>query len=132
MPAAPFEPTEVKIVDRQDDAAVVVFRSAEGGEFPMKFQRPQLAGLVSQFENDREDCVHHMHGDADGARLVTDRAADGCPAHALRHRHAHRKHAGSGRPAILVDARALQADRGQGAEEAEAPEPIKDSQKLPR
>ena len=52
MPVAPFEPTEVKIVDRQDDAVVVVFQSAEGGEFPMKFQRPQLAGLVSQFEKE--------------------------------------------------------------------------------
>ena len=51
-PVAPFEPTEVKIVDRQDDAVVVVFQSAEGGEFPMKFQRPQLAGLVSQFEKE--------------------------------------------------------------------------------
>jgi hypothetical protein len=50
MPVAPFEPTEVKIVERQDDAVVVMFQSAEGGEFPMKFQRPQLAGLVSQFE----------------------------------------------------------------------------------
>ena len=52
MPVAPFEPAEVKIVDRQDDAVVVVFQSAEGGEFPMKFQRPQLAGLVSQFEKE--------------------------------------------------------------------------------
>ena len=52
MPVAPFEPAEVKIVDRQDDTVVVVFQSAEGGEFPMKFQRPQLAGLVSQFEKE--------------------------------------------------------------------------------
>jgi hypothetical protein len=52
MPIAPFEPAEVKIVDRQDDTVVVVFQSAEGGEFPMKFQRPQLAGLVSQFEKE--------------------------------------------------------------------------------
>ena len=39
-----------------------------------------------------------------------DAARGACPAHALRHRHEHRKHAGSGRPAILVDARAHQAD----------------------
>ena len=52
MAVAPFEPAEVKIVDRQDDAVVVVFQSAEGGEFPMKFQRAQLAGLVSQFEKE--------------------------------------------------------------------------------
>jgi len=36
-------------------------------------------------------------------------------------------HAGRGRPAVLGDARAHPPDRGQGAEEAEAPEPIKDS-----
>ena len=52
MAVAPFEPAEVKIVDRQDDAVVVVFQSAEGGEFPMKFQRTQLAGIVSQFEKE--------------------------------------------------------------------------------
>jgi len=52
MPVAPFEPTEVKIIDRQDDAGVVVFQSAEGGEFPMKFQRSQLAGLIAQFEEE--------------------------------------------------------------------------------
>ena len=52
MPVAPFEPAEVKIIDRQDDALVVVFQSAEGGEFPMKFQRPQLAGPVSEFEKE--------------------------------------------------------------------------------
>ena len=52
MPVAPFEPTEVKIIDRQDDAVVVLFQSAEGGEFPMKFQRSQLAGLIAQFEEE--------------------------------------------------------------------------------
>ena len=41
-------------------------------------------------------------------------------AHALRHRHEHRPHAGRGRPAVLGDARAHPPDRGQGAAEAEA------------
>jgi hypothetical protein len=60
MPIAPFEPVEVKIVDRRDDAIVVVFQSAEGGEFPMKFQRGHLAGLFSQFEEEvgRNDPAH--------------------------------------------------------------------------
>ena len=52
MPVAPFEPAEVKIVDRQDDAVIIAFQSAEGGEFPMKFQRNQLAGLILQFEEE--------------------------------------------------------------------------------
>ena len=33
---------------------------------------------------------------------------------------------------VLADARANSADRGQGAEEAEAPEPIKRTQELPQ
>ena len=53
-------------------------------------------------------------------------------AHALWHRHEQRPHAGRSRPAILGDARAHPADRGQGAEEAEAPEPIKRTQELPQ
>src|SRR5262249_53476295 len=52
--------------------------------------------------------------------------------HALRHRHEQGPHPGRGGPAVLGDARAHPPDRGQGAKEAEAPEPVKDSQKLPR
>ena len=44
-------------------------------------------------------------------------------AHALRHRHEHRPHAGRSRPAVLGDARAHPPDRGQGAAQAQAPEP---------
>ena len=62
---------------------------------------------------------------SDGARRAY-------PAHALRHRHEHRPHAGGSRPAVLGDARAHPPDRGQGAAEAEAPEPVKNSQELPR
>jgi DNA-directed RNA polymerase sigma subunit (sigma70/sigma32) len=53
------------------------------------------------------------------------------PAHAFRHRHEYRPHAGRGRPAVLADARAHPPNRGQGAKEAQAREPVKDSQKLP-
>jgi hypothetical protein len=52
MPVAPFEPAKVKIVERLDDAVVIMFQSSEGGEFPIKFQRTQLAGLPSQFEKE--------------------------------------------------------------------------------
>jgi RNA polymerase primary sigma factor len=52
--------------------------------------------------------------------------------HALWPRHEHRPHAGGSRPTVLVDTRANSADRGQGAEEAEAPEQIKRTQELPR
>ena len=40
-------------------------------------------------------------------------------AHALRHRHEHRPHAGRSRPAVLGDPRAHPPDRGQGAAEIE-------------
>ena len=53
-------------------------------------------------------------------------------AHALRHRHELRPHAGRGRPTILGDARAHPADRGQGATEAKHPSRSRNSQDLPR
>ena len=52
--------------------------------------------------------------------------------HALWRRHEHGPYAGRSRPAVLGDARAHPADRGEGAAEAQAPEPIKDTQELPR
>ena len=52
-------------------------------------------------------------------------------AHALRHRHEHRPHAGRGRPAVLGDARAHPPDRGQGAAQAEASEPVAEAAELP-
>jgi DNA-directed RNA polymerase sigma subunit (sigma70/sigma32) len=45
-------------------------------------------------------------------------------AHALRHRHEHRSHAGGSRAAILGDTRTHPADRSEGAAEAEASEPV--------
>ena len=51
-------------------------------------------------------------------------------AHALRHRHEHRPHAGRSRPAVLGDPRAHPPDRGQGAAEAEASEPEPEAAEL--
>jgi RNA polymerase primary sigma factor len=45
-------------------------------------------------------------------------------AHALRHRHEHRPHAGGSRPAVLGHPRAHPPDRGQGAAQAQASEPV--------
>ena len=63
---------------------------------------------------------------------VLDAARGARAAHALWHRHEFRPHAGRARPTIFGDARAHPPDRGQGAAEAEAPEPLKNSQDLPR
>ena len=69
----------------------------------------------------------------DDARSGLAHAARGArAAHALRHRHEHRPHAGGSRPAVLGDARAHPADRSQGAAQAEASEPQPQAQELPR
>ena len=78
----------------------------------------------------RGDPVEPARDDDARARLA--HAARGARApHALRHRHEHRPHAGRGRPAVLGDARAHPPDRGEGAPEAEAPEPVAEAQELP-
>ena len=67
---------------------------------------------------------HHARaGLADAARGT--RAA-----HALRHRHEHRPHAGRGRPAVQRHPRAHPPDRGEGAAQAEASEPVKEAAEL--
>ena len=70
--------------------------------------------------------------DHDAGAGVADAARGARPAHALRHRHEHRPHARGGRPAILGDARAHPPDRGQGAPEAQAPQPLAQAAQLPR
>ena len=52
-------------------------------------------------------------------------------AHALRHRHEHRPHAGRGRPAVQRHARAHPPDRGEGAAQAQAPQPQPQAAQLP-
>ncbi len=53
-------------------------------------------------------------------------------AHALRHRHEHRSHAGGSRPAVQRHPRTHPADRGEGAAEAEASVPEPEDALLPR
>ena len=93
---------------------------------PRRFHRGQERDPADR----RRDPVEPAR-DHDARAGVTDAARGAHPAHALRHRHEQRPHAGGGRPAVLGDARAHPPDRGQGAAEAQAPEPIKDTQKLP-
>ena len=61
--------------------------------------------------------------DHDARAGVADAARGARPPHALRHRHEHRPHARRSRPAVLGDARTHPPDRGQGAAQAQAPEP---------
>ena len=70
--------------------------------------------------------------DDDARARLADAARGTRAAHALRHRHEHRPHAGRGRPAVLRHPRAHPPDRSQGAAQAQAPEPVAQAQKLPR
>ena len=63
---------------------------------------------------------------------LADRARGARAAHAIRHRHEHRPHARGGRPAVQRDARAHPPDRGQGAAQAQAPQPLAQAAQLPR
>ena len=63
-------------------------------------------------------------GNDDPRAGLADAARGAGAAHALRHRHEHRPHARGGRPAVLRHPRAHPPDRGEGAAQAEAPEPV--------
>ena len=99
----------------------------EAGLAPRRLHRGQERDPADR----RRDPVEPAR-DHDARARITDAARGAHSSHALRHRHEQRPHAGGGRPAVLGDARAHPADRGQGAAEAQAPEPIKDAQELPR
>ena len=51
---------------------------------------------------------------------------------ALRHRHEHRPHSGRSRPAVLGHPRAHPPDRGQGAPQAQASQPLAQAAQFPR
>ena len=113
--------------DRQGAALARDADRRRGGLAPRRFHRGQERDPADR----RRDPVEPARDHDARARLA--HAARGArAAHALRHRHEHRPHAGRGRPAVLGDARAHPPDRGQGAAQAEAPEPVKDAQELPR
>ena len=112
--------------DRQGAALAGNADRRRGGFPPRRFHRGQERDPADRRRHPVEPARDHhprarFRHTARGARA----------AHALRHRHEQGPHAGRGRPAVLADARAHPPDRGQGAKEAEAPEPVKDSQKLP-
>ena len=69
-------------------------------------------------------------GDHHPRARLADPARGARAAHALRHRHEHRPHAGGGRPAVQRHPRAHPPDRGEGAAQAEAPEPVAEAAEL--
>ena len=97
-----------------------------GGQPPRRFHRGQERDPAARRRHPVESAR-----DYDPRARFRHTARGAYSAHALRHRYEQGPHAGGGRPAVLGDARAHPPDRGQGATEAEAPEPVKDTQKLP-
>ena len=98
-----------------------------GGFTPRRLHRGQERDPADRRRDPVEPARNH-----DARARLADATRRTRAAHALRHRHEHRPHAGRGRPAVLGDARAHPPDRGQGAAQAQASEPVKDSQELPR
>jgi RNA polymerase sigma factor (sigma-70 family) len=64
-------------------------------------------------------------GNHDPRAGLADPARRAGAADALRHRDEHRPHAGRGRPAVQRHPRTHPPDRGEGAAQAEAPEPVR-------
>ena len=133
------EPTPEELAEKPGVPLEKVQRVLKVGKEPLSLETP-----IGDEEDSHLGDFIDKHDPADRRRHpvqpARDRHARACfrhtaggahSAHALRHRHEHRPHAGRGRPAVLVDARAHPPDRGQGAKEAEAPEPVKDTEKLP-
>ena len=114
----------------QDRQGADLARNADrrrGGFAPRRFHRGQERDPADR----RRDPVEPARDHDARARLA--HAARGArAAHALRHRHEHRPHAGRGRPAVLGDARAHPPDRGEGAAQAEASEPVAEAADVPR
>ena len=105
---------ETPIGDEEDSASRRLHRGQERGD-------PARGGDPGQSAREHDAGAGDAHA-ARGARA----------AHALRHRHEHRPHARRGRPAVLGDPRAHPPDRGQGAAQAQAPEPLAHAAQLPR
>ena len=97
-----------------------------GGLAPRRFHRGQERDPADRRRDPVEPARNH-----DPRAGVAHAARGTRAAHALRHRHEHRPHAGRGRPAVLGDARAHPPDRGQGAAQAQAPEPVAEAAELP-
>ena len=116
--------------DLEDRQGTGFARNADrrrGGRSPRRPHRGQEHDPADR----RRDPVEPAR-DHDARARIADAARGAYLTHALWHRHEQRPHTGGSRPAVLGDARAHPANRGEGTAEAQAPEPIKSAQELPR
>ena len=91
-----------------------------------RFHRGHFGGLADRLGHDGIPARDH----ALGARRPH-AARSESSAHALRHRHEHRPHAGRSGQAVRRDARAHSSDRSQGAAQAASSEPQRAAAQLP-
>ena len=123
--AMPLEKVRKVSEDRQGADLARDADRRRGGFASRRFHRGQERGAADRGGDPVESARD------DHARFGVSHAARGTrAAHALRHRHEHRSHAGGSRPAVLGDARAHPPDRGEGAQKAEAPEPVAEAAEL--
>ena len=114
----------------QDRQGADLARDADrrrGGFLSRRFHRGQERGAA-----DRRGDPVKLARDHDARARLAHAARGARAAHALRHRHEHRPHAGRGRPAILGDARAHPPDRSQGAQETQTSVALSKAPKFPR
>ncbi len=114
----------------QDRQGADLARDADrrrGGFAPRRFHRGQ-----ERHPADRRRHPEQSSRDDNARPRLADAARGARLAHALRHRHEHRPHAGRGRPAILGYPRAHPPDRGQGLAQAQAPVAVAEAPELPR
>src|SRR5262249_18292425 len=112
--------------DRQGAALARDAHWRRGGFASRRFHRGQERDPADR----RGDPVEPTR-DHDPRLGVTDAARGARAAYALRYWHEHRPHAGGSRPAVLGDPRTHPPDRGEGAAEAEASEPVTQTAVVP-
>ena len=101
--------------DRERAAVARNARRRRGRFTPRRFHRGQERDPADRRRDPVQPARNH-HARAGLAHAARRTRA----AHALRHRHEHRPHAGRSRPAVQRDARTYPPDRGEGAAQAEA------------
>ena len=123
----PLEKVRKVLKDRQGAAVAGDADRRRRGLPPRRFHRGQERHPADRRRHPIQPARNHHAGA--GLAHAPRRAR---AAHAVWHRDEHRSHAGRGRPAVLGDARADSADRGEGAAEAEASVAVAEAAVVPR
>ena len=136
------EPTPEELAERLSMPLEKVRKVMKIAKEPISLETPigdEEDSHLGDFIEDKNavipvDAAIHANpqGDGDARARVADPARGARAPHALRHRHEHRPHARRGRPAVQRHPRTHPPDRGESAEEAQAPEPEPQDAELSR